>query len=456
MELEGMRVETEFDPATVRWSSSGSAASNTERSPVMRALRGGDQDEEIPLDLYVFDGDELVAGLTGDTWASWLAIELSGSTPTGGGRASGASSSREAERLARERGCIGVRLDTWDFQARPFYEQHGYTVFGVLEDYPPGATEYHMAKRLDGWDRLRSVAREAEPVGIACAASGWHELHVPHGRADGPTWSGRTDARAVVRRLSRRTGRRWSAMASAATGRRGSRARRAPPGWPFAGWRGSSGGTIGRLPGSGHQRPAVERVEVVVGVADPVELVEAGVPGVLVLGAGAVVVLDDRAAAPLDRAGRRRPQQGVAHGLRGAPGERGDVGDRVALGDDQLEHGVAEQAPGRLDRDRPEARDLAQLVALDVAAPERLDVEPQEGEVLRPGGFLVGLPGPAVAGAGSSAASDRLAIAMAASNASASRHSTGWPGGLVADDLASGAGRSPPRSPTPRRPGRPG
>ena len=56
----------------------------------------------------------------------------------------------EAEQIARdERGCVGARLETWGFQARPFYEARGYTVFGVLEDYPPGETEYHLSKRLD-------------------------------------------------------------------------------------------------------------------------------------------------------------------------------------------------------------------------------------------------------------------------------------------------------------------
>ena len=50
---------------------------------------------------------------------------------------------------ARERGCIGVYLDTYSFQARPFYERHGYAVVGVLPDMPPGGAMYYLAKRLD-------------------------------------------------------------------------------------------------------------------------------------------------------------------------------------------------------------------------------------------------------------------------------------------------------------------
>lgn len=149
MDLEEMRVQTEFDPAIRALVGERLGASNTERSPVMQALRG-EHDKEIPLDLYVFDGDELVAGLTGDTWAGGLSIENLWVHADRRGSGLGSQLLAKAERRARERGCLGARLETWDFQARPFYEQHGYTVFGALEDYPPGATEYHMAKRLDG------------------------------------------------------------------------------------------------------------------------------------------------------------------------------------------------------------------------------------------------------------------------------------------------------------------
>ncbi len=55
-----------------------------------------------------------------------------------------------AERAARERGCVGVFLDTYSFQARPFYEGLGYTLFDELPDYPPGAAKHYLFKRLDG------------------------------------------------------------------------------------------------------------------------------------------------------------------------------------------------------------------------------------------------------------------------------------------------------------------
>jgi len=53
----------------------------------------------------------------------------------------------EAEAIAR--GCRGAWLDTFAFQARPFYEQLGYTCFGELNDYPTGFARYFMNKALD-------------------------------------------------------------------------------------------------------------------------------------------------------------------------------------------------------------------------------------------------------------------------------------------------------------------
>lgn len=56
---------------------------------------------------------------------------------------------REAERIARERGCYISCLGTLDFQARGLYEKHGYRVFTVRKDYPRGHEGYSMSKRLD-------------------------------------------------------------------------------------------------------------------------------------------------------------------------------------------------------------------------------------------------------------------------------------------------------------------
>jgi GNAT superfamily N-acetyltransferase len=52
------------------------------------------------------------------------------------------------EAAALERGCRNAHLDTFSYQARPFYERHGYELFATLEDYPPGQARYFLRKRL--------------------------------------------------------------------------------------------------------------------------------------------------------------------------------------------------------------------------------------------------------------------------------------------------------------------
>ena len=56
---------------------------------------------------------------------------------------------RECERKAREQGCYLALLGTFDFQAKPFYDKHGYSVIVTTKDFPKGHEHYFMQKRLD-------------------------------------------------------------------------------------------------------------------------------------------------------------------------------------------------------------------------------------------------------------------------------------------------------------------
>lgn len=52
------------------------------------------------------------------------------------------------EEEAMKIGCYMAQLDTYDFQARGFYEKCGYRVFGTLKDAPKGHERYYMCKTL--------------------------------------------------------------------------------------------------------------------------------------------------------------------------------------------------------------------------------------------------------------------------------------------------------------------
>jgi len=52
------------------------------------------------------------------------------------------------ENIARDLGCRNSILDTFDFEARGFYERNGYVVYGETKDFPEGHSQFHLKKRL--------------------------------------------------------------------------------------------------------------------------------------------------------------------------------------------------------------------------------------------------------------------------------------------------------------------
>lgn len=89
-------------------------------------------------------------GLLGQPYAAWLQVRLFWLPEDLRRGGLGARVLRAAEDWAKARGCIGAWLNTFTFQARPFYEKQGYHHFGTLPDCPPGHARLFMMKRFDG------------------------------------------------------------------------------------------------------------------------------------------------------------------------------------------------------------------------------------------------------------------------------------------------------------------
>ncbi len=87
-------------------------------------------------------------GLVAHTLYQWLFIRLFYLPEDLRRDGLGAALLRRAEAEARARQCVGVWLDTFSFQARPFYERQGYRVFGTIEDFPPGHARHFLMKRF--------------------------------------------------------------------------------------------------------------------------------------------------------------------------------------------------------------------------------------------------------------------------------------------------------------------
>lgn len=91
---------------------------------------------------------ETVGALVGSTNISWLHVSLLSVRPQERRSGVGSALLSRAEDFARTRDCVGVWLDTYDFQAPVFYPRFGYTEIGRIEDMPPGHVRYYFTKRF--------------------------------------------------------------------------------------------------------------------------------------------------------------------------------------------------------------------------------------------------------------------------------------------------------------------
>ena len=89
-----------------------------------------------------------VGGLWGKIVYDWLFVEWLAVPERYRGLELGTQLMHEAEKIAQADDCVGLWLDTFEFQARGFYEKLGFEVFGTLEDHPIGQSRYFFRKRI--------------------------------------------------------------------------------------------------------------------------------------------------------------------------------------------------------------------------------------------------------------------------------------------------------------------
>jgi GNAT superfamily N-acetyltransferase len=114
-----------------------------------RAAIGDMAGPGTPLAVFVEDAEGAVlGGAVAELRMGWLFLDLLHlpAELRGQGFGTGLLDALEAE--ARARGLLGVHLNTASFQAPGFYERHGYTRIGTLQDLPPGHALHWYAKRF--------------------------------------------------------------------------------------------------------------------------------------------------------------------------------------------------------------------------------------------------------------------------------------------------------------------
>jgi GNAT superfamily N-acetyltransferase len=94
------------------------------------------------------DQQEVVAGLSGWTWADACEIQSLWVHPSCRRQGFGRDLLEAAEQEARAHGCKIILIDSYSFQAPAFYQKCGYELAWQLDDFPPGHQYCTLVKRF--------------------------------------------------------------------------------------------------------------------------------------------------------------------------------------------------------------------------------------------------------------------------------------------------------------------
>ena len=93
------------------------------------------------------EGDVIGGLVATSRWGGFL-IDMLALPQSLRGRGLGSHLLALAEQAARDRKCHHMLLDTQAFQARAFYEKHGFTLFGQIDGPAPYYPRYFMKRTL--------------------------------------------------------------------------------------------------------------------------------------------------------------------------------------------------------------------------------------------------------------------------------------------------------------------
>lgn len=96
----------------------------------------------------VYDCGKLIGGAIGIIQFGWYFLEELWIDENYRGNDIGTELIKNIEKCAINNNAIGVRMETWNFQAKGFYEKMGYKVYATFEDCPPGTVDYFLKKKF--------------------------------------------------------------------------------------------------------------------------------------------------------------------------------------------------------------------------------------------------------------------------------------------------------------------
>jgi GNAT superfamily N-acetyltransferase len=107
-------------------------------------------DMELGKDVQIFirnNENKVVGGAKGSVFGGWLYVSLTWVEESLRNQGYGTKMLKMMEDEAVKLGCKHAHVDTYSFEAKPFYEKNGYTLFASLENYPEGHSKHFLKKK---------------------------------------------------------------------------------------------------------------------------------------------------------------------------------------------------------------------------------------------------------------------------------------------------------------------
>ncbi|MDO6765783.1 GNAT family N-acetyltransferase [Agarivorans sp. 1_MG-2023] len=105
--------------------------------------------KEESLALFSYDEHEQkIAGITAEIFGEWLLIKLLWVKESHRGQHLATQLISQLEQHAVGLGCGHAHVDTFSFQAKPFYEKQGYQCQMTLDNYPVSTAMFVLTKAL--------------------------------------------------------------------------------------------------------------------------------------------------------------------------------------------------------------------------------------------------------------------------------------------------------------------
>lgn len=112
-------------------------------------VTGVTQNSPVDFSLAAYENGVYIGGVTASNWMNTTHVSLLAINKNYRKQGLGSQLLIQAEQFAQEQHAEIITISTQEYQAKDFYERHGYTVFGQLADSPfKGTTKFYLEKRL--------------------------------------------------------------------------------------------------------------------------------------------------------------------------------------------------------------------------------------------------------------------------------------------------------------------